>query len=77
MILRGESDDEPAVVPGSPADKAGLKENDIILEADGSRIDKNNPLVKIIQEHDVGDKITLKVSSKGEEKNIKVTLGER
>jgi serine protease Do len=77
LILRGSSQDELAVVPGSPADKADLKENDIILEADGQKINNDNPLAKIVQKHNVGDVVTLKVLSKGREKTVKVALGER
>ena len=31
-----------AVIPGSPADKAGLVENDVILEIHGEKIDEKN-----------------------------------
>jgi len=77
LIVKGSNDNEPAIVTGSPADKAGLKENDIILEADGQKIDKDHPLAKIVEGHNVGDTITLKVLSNGKEKEVKVVLGER
>jgi S1-C subfamily serine protease len=77
LILRGTGANEPAITPGSPAAKAGLQENDIILEADRTKIDTNNTLAKIIQNHNVGDKITLKILHSGQEKTITVTLGEK
>jgi len=77
LILSGTGQNEPAITPGSPAEKAGLQENDIILEADGSKIDVNNTLAKIIQNHNVGDKITLKILHNGQEKTITITLGEK
>ncbi|MEO0084470.1 MAG: trypsin-like peptidase domain-containing protein [candidate division WOR-3 bacterium] len=76
LIIRGEKG-ELAVVPGSPADKAGLLENDIILELNGIKIDKDNTLAEIIARYRPGEEVTLKVLSKGREKNIKVTLGEK
>ena len=65
-----------AVIPGSPADKAGLVENDIILEINGEKINQNNSLVKLIQQYKVGDEVELKVQSKGQEKTVKVKLEE-
>ncbi|MCD6233141.1 trypsin-like peptidase domain-containing protein [bacterium] len=77
LIVRGNSPSEMAVIPGSPADKAGLCENDIILEVNGEKITTKNSLVKIIQKYNPGDKVTLKVMSRGKEKEVEVTLGER
>jgi S1-C subfamily serine protease len=64
------------VVPSSPADKAGIVENDIILEVNGEKVDESNGLVKLIQEYHVGDTIDLKILSKGKEKTVKVKLEE-
>lgn len=77
LILRGERITDLAVVPGSPADKAGLVENDIILEIDGKKIDTENTLGSIIAEKRVGDEIILKVWHKGDIKEVKVRLEER
>lgn len=77
IVVRGESQTDLAVTPGSPADKAGIKENDIILEIDGVKITPDNDLAKIVQNHKVGDSITLKILSQGREKNIQLTLEER
>lgn len=76
LIIRGERPEDLAVVPESPADKAGLGENDIILEVDGVKVNQENTLAKLIQNHSVGDIITLKVLSKGQERTIRVVLGE-
>ncbi len=76
LIVRGEKRTDLAVIPGSPADKAGLEENDIILEVNGQKIDEKNPLVKVISQFKPGDEITLKILHKGEEKEINVTLEE-
>lgn len=76
LIVRGRSQEELAVIPGSPADKAGLLENDIILELNGQRIDEDHTLAKEIAKLKPGDEVTLKVLSKGEEKVVKAVLGE-
>ena len=75
-VLRGESRSEAAVIPSSPADKAGLEENDIILEINGQKINENNSLSKIISDYDINDTITLKVLHDGKEKEVKVKLEE-
>lgn len=74
LVIRGSSKDEPAIAPGSPADKAGVLENDIILEADGKRLTSDASLSTIVRNHKVGDTITLKVISKGKTRTVKVTL---
>ncbi len=76
LIQRGTGQDELAIIPGSPADKAGLQENDIILEIDGVKLDDDHSLAGQIQKHVPGDTISLKVLSKGEEKTIRTTLEE-
>lgn len=77
LIQRGERLTDFAVIPGSPADKAGLMENDIILEIDGEKIDEDRPLANIISSKKVGDSVTLRIMHKGEEKEIVVKLEER
>jgi len=74
LIIRGETMEDLAVVPGSPADKAGILENDIILEVDGVKLDGKKSLALLIRQKKVGDEITLKILSKGKEKEVKVTL---
>jgi len=77
IVGRGEKATDLAIVPGSPADKAGIVENDIILEVDGVKIDSgNNALSKLIVKHKSGDTVKLKIYHRGEEKEVSVTLGE-
>jgi len=76
LVSRGTDPGQVAVVPGSPADKAGIMENDIILEADGVKIDGDHTLVSAIVNKKVGDTIGLKVYHKGDTKTVTVTLAE-
>jgi len=76
LVARGQDATDLAVMPGSPADKAGIKENDIILEVDGSKITEDYDLRDYIAKKQPGDKVVLKVLSGGEEKTIEVTLEE-
>lgn len=68
---------EQAIYPGSAAEKAGLKEGDIILEFGGEKITAENTLAKIIMKYNPGDKAVLKILRNKEEKTIEVILGER
>lgn len=76
LIVRGNRPSDLAVVPGSPADKAGLQENDIILEVNGVEIDADHSLAHELQKNQPGDTVMLKVLSKGDEKTISATLEE-
>jgi serine protease Do len=76
LIVRGDQVSELAVIPGSPADKAGLEENDIILEVNGQQIDRSHSLARQLQKYNPGDTVTLKVLHDGDEKIVEATLAE-
>lgn len=77
LIARGETLRDFAVMPGSPADKAGLMENDIILEINGMKIDADHSLVSLLSQYAPNDEVTLKIWHKGDTKDVKVVLEER
>lgn len=77
LVIRGEVPTDLAVIPSSPADKAGLEENDIVLELDGQPLDSDHDLGTLISQHGVGDAVTLKVLHDGEESEVSVTLEEK
>jgi len=77
VVVRGEAQDDFAVVPGSPADIAGIVENDIILEVDGVELTVDMPLAAAMAKKKVGDIVTLKVLRKGTEMTVHVSLVER
>ena len=68
--------DSLAVIPGSPADKAGIVANDIITAINGQKITSDNDFANIIRGKKVGDTITLQVISKGVTKTVNVTLAQ-
>ncbi len=76
LVVRGDERSDLAVIQGSPADKAGLVENDIILEIDGEKLTSQNNLAKVVSQYSPGDEIELKVWHKGNTKQVKVKLGE-
>ncbi len=73
LIVRGEDTSELAVLPGSPADKAGLTENTIILEMDGVPL-RDVDLATELRKKAVGDEVSLRVLQAGEEKEVVVVL---
>jgi len=75
-LVRGSSSG-PGVVKNSPADKAGVKAEDIITQLNGTKIDQNNSLNALLQKYKVGDTITLKILRDGKEMSINVILEER
>lgn len=75
LVVRG-SQGELAIIPGSPADKAGLEENDIILKIENEEVNEEHPLNVVLQQYKVGDKVKLHILHDGEEKDVYATLAE-
>lgn len=68
------SSGQPSVISGSPADKAGLKDKDIIAKIDDVNIDENNSLTSVLGRHAVGDKVLLTIIRDGKEQKLSATL---
>lgn len=66
-----------SIVPGDPADKAGLKVGDIVTQVDGKQIDSASSLLKAIATKPPFSIVKLKVWRDGKSKDISITLGER
>ncbi len=64
----------PSIIAGSPAEKAGLKEKDIITEIEGVKLDSENTLVSILGKKRVGDTVSIKIIRDGNEQTISATL---
>lgn len=77
LVLKEHLPNDLAIVKESPADKAGIKEGDIILEYNGKKITEKDTLQDFIQKSQIGDTITLKILRGMKEKVLKIVLGER
>ena len=67
----------PAVEPGSPAAKAGLRRGDVIVAIDDQTIDGTHPLEVDLVRFAAGDTVTLHIVRDGQDREIAVTLGTR
>lgn len=74
--LYSEGPGAPAIVPGGPADKAGLKANDIIIAIDEQAIDENHSLKRILQNYNPGDTIEITYLRNKKERKTSLTLVE-
>jgi serine protease Do len=65
------------VVPGSPADQAGLKTGDTITTVDGKKVTKGTELVAEIASRKPGSKVELGFLRNGKQQNASVTIADR
>jgi putative serine protease PepD len=65
------------VSPGSPADLAGMKVDDVVIQADGSPVDGQPALVAAIRDKSPGDTIKIDVLRDGERITLTAKLIER
>ena len=63
-----------AIVKNSPASKAGLKEKDIVIAVNGTKVGEAGSLADLIGEYKPGDTVQLTVVRDGKENAINVTL---
>jgi serine protease Do len=66
---------QDTIANGSPAEKAGLKEKDIITKIDGTAIEENKSLTSLLGKHAVGDTVQLTVQRDGKQITVPVTIG--
>ncbi|MDP1994608.1 MAG: trypsin-like peptidase domain-containing protein, partial [Ignavibacteria bacterium] len=76
LVVR-EALGEPPVVKGSAADKAGVKEWDIILECNDEKITAKNPLADVLQKCKIGGQTTLKILRDGKKIILTAKLEEK
>ncbi len=63
-----------SVEPGSPADEAGLKAGDVIVEIDGQEINTPDDVAQALQDFESGDTVTITVIRDGRRKSFDVEL---
>jgi serine protease Do len=65
-----------AILPGSPAAKAGLKENDIITKIGEVKLEKGRSIPGVLSAYKVGDKVVIWFIRDGKEAKTEATLAE-
>lgn len=64
------------VVPGGPAEKAGIQSGDVITSFDGKPIASTNALTRTVAETTVGKAVPVELQRKGKKVTVRATLGE-
>ena len=75
LVARGDTASEVAVIPGGPADIAGIEEGDILVSINGEKITEKRGIPTILQSFKPGDEIEVALLRNGKEQTVKVTLG--
>ena len=65
------------VYEGTPAAKAGIERGDVILEIDDTPIRDRDHLLNVVAAIEVGKEVGVKISRRGKEKSLRITLGKR
>jgi serine protease Do len=65
------------VEPDSPAEKAGLKAGDVVLEYNGQRVEGTEQFMRLVRETPPGRKVTLLISREGTTQTVTATIGRR
>lgn len=77
LVVKDHVPNSVAVIEGSPAHKAGIKENDVVLEINDKKLDEKKELADVIQDFNVGDEIEVKLLRDGKDIKTKIKLEER
>lgn len=64
------------VVPGGPAEKAGIESGDVIVSMEGKEITTTNTLTRAVAETPVGRNVKVEIVRKGKRQAVTATLGE-
>jgi len=77
MVIRDHTPGSVAIVKNSPAEKAGVKENDVILELNGEKLTEQSDFSDMLQKCKVGEEIEMTVFRKNDKLKLKTILEER
>jgi S1-C subfamily serine protease len=64
-----------SVMPGEPAEKGGVRVNDVIVDVDGTRLEGPRDLQRVVSATPVGKTVRVKVMRDGRETDLEVTIG--
>jgi len=80
-LLKALGTDSGVVVslvhPGGPADKAGLKVEDLILAINGTKVKNGDDLVSRVADTPIGEKLKLTIDREGKKMDLDVTIEDR
>lgn len=76
-LIARESPNDYGIVPGSPAEKAGLREKDIVLEFNSQKINRGRPVQDFLDNMSPGEEAELLVLRGQKQFRVKLTLAER
>ncbi|MCW1908290.1 MAG: trypsin-like peptidase domain-containing protein [Candidatus Saccharibacteria bacterium] len=63
-----------SILSGSPAEKAGLKEKDVITKVNDQEINEDSSLTSVLGRYSVDETVTLTIVRDGKEQTLKATL---
>jgi serine protease Do len=64
-----------SVMPGEPADKGGVRADDVIVGIDGTRLESPRDLQRVVSSTPVGKKVRMVLLREGQETEVEVTIG--
>lgn len=73
LVISDHLPNSKAVMPNSPADKAGIKENDLIIEVNNKKLGEKDELADLIQDCKIGDEVELALLRNGK-KTLKIRV---
>ncbi len=76
LVVGGGSGDGAAVLPGSPAEAAGIKAGDVLLDIDGAPLGEDRPLASAIARKRAGDTVSIRLLRETNELVVRATLTE-
>jgi len=74
FVAPSSNPSDPSVVPGSPAAQAGLQQNDVITQVNGTDVNQQNSLTSLLDNYSPGDTITLTVLRGDDTLHVSVKL---